>query len=120
MSAVPALKAVPGAGAANDQDDKTAKEHIKGTHTPEIVVALCGPLGTPLHDVAKIFQDLLRGQDYGYKHVDIIRLSDEIREMANLSEEADIAALIKAGNELREKHGRAILVEPVRCFVCEA
>jgi hypothetical protein len=55
MSAVPALKAVPGLGAANDQQDKTAKEHIKGTHTPEIVVALCGPLGTPLHDVAKIF-----------------------------------------------------------------
>ena len=111
MSAVPALKAVPGAGAANDQDDKTAKDHIKGTHTPEIVVALCGPLGTPLHDVAKIFQDLLRGQDYGYKHVDIIRLSDEIREMASLPHEADIAALIKAGNDLREKHGRAILVQ---------
>ena len=75
MSALPALKSVPEAGAANDQDDKTAKDRIKGTHTPEIVVALCGPLGTPLHDVAKIFKDLLLGQDYGYKHVDIIRLS---------------------------------------------
>lgn len=61
MSAVPALKAVPEAGAANDQDDKTAKDRIKGTHTPEIVLALCGPLGTPLHDVAKIFKALLAG-----------------------------------------------------------
>lgn len=111
MSAVPALKAVPGVGSVTDQDDKTAKDRIKGTHTPEIVIALCGPLGTPLHDVGKIFQQLLRGQDYGYSHVDIIRLSDEIREMAALPAEADIAALIKAGNELREKQGRAVLVQ---------
>ena len=111
MSAVPALKAVPGVGSVTDQDEKTAKDRIKGTHTPEIVIALCGPLGTPLHDVAKIFQQLLRGQDYGYTHVDIIRLSDEIREMAALPAEADIAALIKAGNELREKQGRAVLVQ---------
>lgn len=110
MSAVPSLKAVPGVGEA-EQDDKTAKDRIKGTHTPEIVVALCGPLGTPLHDVAKIFQELLRGQDYGYKQVDIIRLSDEIRKMADLPPEAGIAELIKAGNDLREEHGRAILVQ---------
>lgn len=111
MSAVPVLKAVTEAGAASDQDDKTAKDRIKSTHTPEIVLALCGPLGTPLHDVAKIFQDLLRGQDYGYKHVEIIRLSNEIREMAKLPRDADIAALIKAGNDLRAKHGRTILVQ---------
>ncbi len=111
MSALPALKAVPSAGTADHQDDKTVKDRIKGTHTPEIVIALCGPLGTPLHDVAKIFQDLLRGQDYNYRHVDIIKLSDEIREMTNLPVGADIAALIKAGNDLREQHGRAILVQ---------
>lgn len=46
MSAVPALKAVPGVGSVTDQDEKTAKDRIKGTHTPEIVIALCGPLGT--------------------------------------------------------------------------
>ncbi|UCU99250.1 anti-phage dCTP deaminase [Acidovorax radicis] len=111
MSAVPTLNAVPETGAANDQNEKTAKDRIKGTHTPEIVVALCGPLGTPLHDVAKIFQELLRGQDYGYKQVEIIKLSSEIREMVGLPPEADIAALIKAGNDLREAHGRAVLVQ---------
>jgi hypothetical protein len=40
MSAVPALKAVPEMSAASDQEDKTAKDRIKGTHTPEIVIAL--------------------------------------------------------------------------------
>lgn len=33
MSAVPALKAVPGVGSVTDQDEKTAKDRIKGTHT---------------------------------------------------------------------------------------
>ena len=111
MSASPALKAVTETGAVIDQSERTAKDRIKGTHTPEIVVALCGPLGTPLHDVAKIFQDLLRGQDYGYRHVEIIRLSNEIRKLASLPDDAGIAALIKAGNELREGRGRAVLVQ---------
>lgn len=114
MSAIP-KKAVSKVDETK-QDAKTAKDQIKGTHTPEIVVALCGPLGTPLHDVAKIFQELLCGQDYGYKQVDIIRLSDEIRKMTtednqSHDHEADIENLIKAGNNLRERHGRAILVQ---------
>lgn len=111
MSAVPALKSVVGGSSDNSQDDKPAKDRIKGTQTPEIVIALCGPLGTPLHDVAKIFKELLSGQDYGYKHVGIIRLSDEIREMAKLPDTADIASLIRAGNALREEHGRTVLVQ---------
>lgn len=111
MSALPKLKSVPEAGALDDESEKSAKDRIKGTHTPEIVVALCGPLGTPLHDVAKIFRDLLQGQDYGYTHVDIIKLSDEIRELEKLPKDADIAELINAGNRLREEHGRAILVQ---------
>ncbi|WP_222932614.1 hypothetical protein [Pseudomonas lundensis] len=82
---------------------------IGKTITPEMVIALCGPMGTPLHDVAKTFQDLLLGPDYGYERVNIIRLSDEIREQKNLTKEKSILKLIEAGNELRAEYGNEIL-----------
>lgn len=107
MSAV--LKAVT--PAANEGEKSSAKDRVGKTFTPEIVIALCGPLGTPLHDVAKIFKEQLLSQDYGYKNVSILRLSEEIRSMANLSSDSDTEKLIRAGNDLREKHGRAILVQ---------
>ena len=53
---------------------------IRRTITPEIVIAWCGPMGTPLHQVAETFQSLLTGADYGYYKV--IKLSDEIRAQA--------------------------------------
>jgi hypothetical protein len=28
------------------------KEKIESTHTSELVIALCGPIGSPLHEVA--------------------------------------------------------------------
>ncbi|PHN33217.1 anti-phage dCTP deaminase [Pseudomonas sp. ICMP 460] len=82
---------------------------IGKTITPEIVIALCGPMGTPLHDVAKTFQELLLGTDYNYEKVNIIRLSDEIRKQKSLTGEKSILKLIEAGNELREEHGNEIL-----------
>jgi deoxycytidylate deaminase len=82
---------------------------ISKTITPEIVIALCGPMGTPLHDVAKTFKELLQGTDYNYGMVNIIRLSDDIRLHKNLGDEKSICRLIEAGNELRAKHGNEIL-----------
>ncbi|RML53294.1 Cytidine/deoxycytidylate deaminase protein, partial [Pseudomonas syringae pv. maculicola] len=82
---------------------------IGKTITPEIVIALCGPMGTPLHDVAKTFQELLLGTDYNYEKVNIIRLSDEIRKQKSLTGEKSILKLIEAGNKLREEHGNEIL-----------
>ncbi|WP_235367685.1 anti-phage dCTP deaminase [Burkholderia pseudomallei] len=88
-------------------DDQHA---IDKSHTAEIVIALCGPMGTPLHEVAKLFQELLQGTDYQYQHVSIIRLSDEIRELANLkNRNCSIRELIEAGNRLRHDHGNALL-----------
>ena len=97
--------------AANEGDERTAKDRVGGTFTPEIVIALCGPLGTPLHEVARIFQDQLLRQEYGYKTVEIIRLSQEIRDMAGLPQKCDTESLINAGNDLRLQHGRAILAQ---------
>jgi hypothetical protein len=60
-------------------DDQKKLDEIR---TPELVIALCGPLGTPLHDVAKSIQDLLLSK-YDYADVSVIRLSDRIRSEKN-------------------------------------
>lgn len=78
--------------------------------TAEVVIALCGPLGTPLHEVGQTFKALLEGADYKYETVEIIKLSDEIRRHGGLdAEEKSIERLIEAGNELRLKYGHAVL-----------
>lgn len=87
-------------------DDQDA---IDRALTPEVVIALCGPMGTPLHEVASTFKQLLEGADYGYESAEIIRLSDEIRRYKNLESESSIERLIEAGNELRKDHGNSIL-----------
>src|ERR1700744_5447637 len=90
--------------AFNDQDA------IDRSRTAEIVIALCGPMGTPLHEVAEIFKTLLTGTDYQYQHVSIIRLSNEIRRLANIGDaKCSTKQLIEAGNQLRQDHGNAVL-----------
>ncbi|MDO7910012.1 anti-phage dCTP deaminase [Pseudomonas sp. 22-AL-CL-001] len=79
--------------------------------TPEIVIALCGPMGTPLQEVAKTFKDLISGTDFGYVEVKILRLSEEIRRIKGLQNEKSIEKLIDAGNDLRKEYGNAILAK---------
>ncbi len=84
---------------------------IDDTVTAEIVIALCGPMGTPLHPVAETIARLLRGDEYKYKKVDVIRLSDQIRRYARLSGNPSKTELIEAGNQLRKDHGHAVLAQ---------
>lgn len=105
------LAALPKRAAA-DGAEMTAREKIDKTLTPEIVIALCGPLGTPLHEVAELFKGQLTGQDFKYSKVEIIRLSEEIRMLSpHLPANAGIETLIEAGNDLRKKYGNAVLVQ---------
>lgn len=55
------------------------KEILASTHTEELVIALCGPIGSPLHDVAKKLVEML-AQPFGYTTCNIIRLSGFIQE----------------------------------------
>ncbi|PIO94554.1 cytidine deaminase [Pseudomonas syringae] len=108
--------AVPVAAAANNPDGGVSPTFDdQGAYlrslTPEIVIALCGPMGTPLHEVGKTFQDLLRGTDFGYADVKILRLSDQIKRLKKLENEKSIDRLIEAGNELRRDYGNAVLAK---------
>ncbi len=96
---------------AGGQGTFDAPKRITDLQTPEIVIALCGPMGTPLHEVAKAFKDLLQSHDFGYGSIEIVRLSAIIRELGSLPHDATTEQLIQAGNELRQKHGNTVLVQ---------
>jgi deoxycytidylate deaminase len=89
-------------------------QKIESTHTDEIVIALCGPIGSPLHDVAEKFKEVLIGT-FQYEKCEIIRLSKFIEKHMELQGTkkgySRIEELIDKGNELRRMHGANILAE---------
>ena len=91
-----------------------AKQQIETSHTGELVIALCGPIGSPIHKIA----DELRLQlerDFSYEDCPIIRLSKIIEEFSkpiSTSPQHDrVQELIVQGNDLRQKYGASILAE---------
>lgn len=84
--------------------------------TPELVIALCGPIGSPLHETAK--QVSITVGDFSYR-TEIIRLSNLIKlniehteiTLTDKSRYAAIDSLIKAGDALREAFGNDILAK---------
>lgn len=84
--------------------------------TPELVIVLCGPIGSPLHETSDQIGRSLT--EFGYSAIQV-RLSELIRLNADLvSEKIDsssrfleINSLIKAGDELRRLHGNDVLAK---------
>lgn len=84
--------------------------------TPELIVALCGPIGSPLHETADQISNALN--EFGYKTVSV-RLSELIRLNSDFagvktdmsSRYSEIDTLIKAGDELRRKLGNDVLAK---------
>lgn len=108
------LAILPGVAGKQNNSTFSAKKAIQESLTSEIVIALCGPLGTPLHEVAKTFEKLLKTTDYSYERVEIIKLSDFIKEhdrSLEQKEPSSIKDLIDSGNKLREAHGNDILAK---------
>ncbi|MFO0115476.1 MAG: anti-phage dCTP deaminase [Betaproteobacteria bacterium] len=89
-------------------------QKIESTHTSELVIALCGPIGSPLHDVADTRKEMLTNT-FGYEKCETLRLSKFIEERGSVntgnSEFDRINGLIVAGNELRSRYGANVLAE---------
>lgn len=90
---------------------------LASTHTEELVIALCGPIGSPLHEVAKKLTEMLK-QPFGYTECNVIRLSQFIEERADtisrkISEEPAkrVHDLIDLGNQMRAEFGSSVLAE---------
>jgi deoxycytidylate deaminase len=88
-----------------------------GRHADAEDGALCGPMGSPLHEVAQKLQEML-AQPFGYEKTNVIRLSTFINEYA-VREKKTIAGagaerrngLITLGNEMRASFGSSVLAE---------
>lgn len=87
-----------------------SRNRIEDALTPELVIALCGPLGTPLHRVAETIKRILR-DEHGYEFAEIIRLSNLIRSYGAPINGQDVESLIEAGNQLRQSHSPSILAQ---------
>lgn len=95
----------------------STSDMLASTHTEELVIALCGPIGSPLHEVADKLQEMLK-TTFGYQTCKIIRLSKFIEEHAQRAERnipdkpADRKhTLINVGDEMRRTHGYSVLAE---------
>jgi deoxycytidylate deaminase len=86
---------------------------IRSTHTEELVIALCGPIGAPLHEVAEDLARIL-SEEYSYE-CQPVRLSKLIEDycgsVAPTGEFERIQHLIAQGNLLRQKHGASVLAD---------
>lgn len=101
-------------------DDRKTGELLKFTNTSELVIALCGPMGSPLHDVADSIKDALVDK-YGYEKCVVIRLSDFIRRhfvkvgepdlIPTEPKSAKIESLINCGDKMRDMFGASILAD---------
>lgn len=100
-----------------ENSDVDAADELRSLHTPELVIALCGPIGSPLHEVAACLQEKLTTK-FGYAQVELIRLSDFISSYAKKKNDLipangvdRIKKLIQAGNSMRDEHGKEILAK---------
>lgn len=92
-------------------------EMLSSTHTDELVIALCGPIGSPLHEVADKLQEMLRNT-FGYQTCRTVRLSKFIEEHARRAGRTVSGkpaerrhALIDVGDEMRRTYGFSVLAE---------
>lgn len=91
-----------------------SRETLESTHTSELVIALCGPIGSPMHEVAEEIKEILL-TDFLYEKCTVLRLSklieEHAKEAAPLSGFARVDKLISLGNVLRKEHGASVLAE---------
>lgn len=95
----------------------TTGEVISSTHTQELVIALCGPIGSPLHEVAEKLKEMLE-RPFGYTKCNVIRLSRFIEvhaARASRSIRKDPSErrhdLISLGDDMRAAFGNSVLAE---------
>lgn len=87
-----------------------------GSLTPELVIALCGPIGSPLHETARQIENTLAEFNY---QTETVRLSNLIRLNAKKvdlpvdtnSKFYEIQSLIQIGDALRKKYGNDVLAK---------
>jgi deoxycytidylate deaminase len=96
---------------------RTIKELLEKTHSEELIISLCGFIGTDIHGVANKIKSLL--ENIFHYEVEIIKLSEYIKKYSHVAKDLDPSLskfdytqkLIEGGNQLRGKHSNSVLVE---------
>lgn len=114
------MKAALKALAQSSKEPKLSKVDATGeasaSLTPELVIALCGPIGSPLHDAANQVSSIL--DEFGYR-TEKIRLSQLIKLNSITVDQSvdsenrykELGSLITVGDELRRKFGNDVLAK---------
>ena len=93
--------------------ESTLNEHLKDTITDELVIGLCGPIGTDINYVSKCLKEILE-ENFDYICVDI-KLSEflkkRIKPLPPDKSYLYYETLINEGNNLREIHKNDILAK---------
>jgi len=115
------LPIAPSAGLDSEQNQRQeitvdATREASDSLTPELVIALCGPIGSPLHDAAKQIKNALNDFEYHSVHLrlsNLIRINAEKVDQTLLtgSKFQETEQLIQIGDELRKKFGSDILAK---------
>lgn len=98
-----------------DASGKPIKERIFDTHTEEIIIGLCGPIGTEIHFVSDEISHIM-SQKFGYV-CEVISLSTFIKEFrqVTITPQQDrfkyMNTLISEGNTIRQEKGDSVLAE---------
>lgn len=97
----------------NEDLFSTTSLKVQSTYTQELVIALCGPIGSPLPKVSEELKRILESR-FGYK-CQVIKLSKLIEERAGKADNSSsfkrIQDLINKGDELRKLYGNSILAD---------
>lgn len=100
-----------------ENSSKDIRDIINGTHTEELVITLCGYIGTDIHGVGNRFKNVLE-RVFNYE-VEIIKMSSFIKKysavaptfISGQSRYEYVKKLIDGGNQLRKDHGNSILAQ---------
>jgi deoxycytidylate deaminase len=93
------------------------EDRLSSTHTQELVIALCGPMGSPLNEVSEKLREILM-EPFNYKDCKIVKLSKFIEDNAKNSNitiatttNQRLHDLINHGNKMRKDYGPSVLAE---------
>lgn len=111
---------IPQKGTSEMFANEESRTLLRKTNTSELVIALCGPIGSPLHDVADCIKSTIL-EKFNYEDCQTIRLSKFIETHAKKPNSPikipltpgfeRIKALITAGDVMRDKFGHSILAD---------
>jgi deoxycytidylate deaminase len=112
MSELTQLKLEPTDGEKKIKKSQTINEHLEKTITDELIIGLCGPIGTDVNYISKYLKEILEDA-FNYRCIEI-SLSGFIKKIHDIkkTDKRDYNYyddLIKKGNQLRKKHENDIL-----------